>query len=73
MTIGEMLRGWLVEHGFDGLCNSEFECGCGLDDLFPCESCFDDCEPAYLVEAEPGAGVDLWFVTKKPTAVGEGE
>lgn len=42
---------WLTDHGYTGLCNPEPEdegCGCGLEDLFCCESCDPDhCFAAY--------------------------
>lgn len=37
LTIAEIVKDWLVAHGYDGLCNSEQECGCRLDNLMPCE------------------------------------
>ena len=44
MNVTEILKGWLSEHGYDGLCGDE--CGCGIDDLFPCEM-GALCIPAY--------------------------
>ena len=40
-----IVREYLEEHGYDGLCTEE--CGCGLEDLFPCDSPYGDCVPAY--------------------------
>lgn len=37
-TVVGMVREWLEQHGYDGLCNDE-PCGCGLEDLFPCAAC----------------------------------
>jgi len=34
-TVREIVRDWLVEHGYDGLYDSE--CGCGVCDLMPCD------------------------------------
>jgi len=36
MTVEDILKDWLKEHGFDGLCNPEERCDCGLDDFCPC-------------------------------------
>lgn len=48
MTIEDIIKQYLKDNGFDGLCNPDLECGCGLDDLMPCggEGVID-CEPAY--------------------------
>ena len=47
----KIIKSWLKEKGYDGLVNTELECGCGLDDLFPClDPDFGipiDCKPAY--------------------------
>lgn len=50
MNCKEMIEAWLKDHGYDGLCNPELECGCGLGDFpfMPCESCdLIECVPAY--------------------------
>lgn len=41
----------LKELGADGLCGED--CGCGLDDLFPCDNCQTalDCVPAKTIRA----------------------
>lgn len=50
-TIPRIIAEWLVEHKFDGLCNPENECGCTLDDLFPCApDARIDCQPGYARE-----------------------
>lgn len=46
MTVGEHLKEWLKENGYDGLCN-ETDCACSIDDLQPCDSGMMDCEPGY--------------------------
>jgi hypothetical protein len=50
MTVKGILMEYLKEHGFDGLLNTFMECGCGIEDLFPCECPSDKCEPAYKWE-----------------------
>jgi len=54
MTVGEIVKQWLEEHGCDGLCDPDAECGCGIDDLNPCGGLCDDCIPARRVEGEVG-------------------
>ena len=48
MNIKEIVEKYLKDNGYDGLCNSDFSCGCGLKDgLFPCNEPFSaDCVPA---------------------------
>lgn len=48
MTIKEIIRNYLKEHGYDGLVLVDCECGCPIDDLFVCENPHADCEPACL-------------------------
>ena len=38
---GEMVAEWLRANGYDGLCNPDAGCGCGLDDLMPCNQASD--------------------------------
>lgn len=38
---------YLRSRGYDGLCNPDTECGCGLDDFTPCGIEIGDCVPAY--------------------------
>ncbi|MEN6492609.1 MAG: hypothetical protein ABFC85_11530 [Rectinema sp.] len=46
MTPKEVIVKYLQGNGFDGLAGED--CGCGLDDLAPCESCNTfECSPAY--------------------------
>jgi hypothetical protein len=75
MTVREILRYWLTENGYDGLAGDD--CGCGITDLFVCESCPDDCVPAHqATDAEiVAAGEDpedvrghYWVAGKKGSA-----
>ena len=47
MKVLEMIAIQLRQLGADGLCNDE--CGCGLDDLAPCNDWIGDCVPATAV------------------------
>lgn len=81
MTIREIVRKWLEENGFDGLCGEE--CGCAIDDFAPCVNwdCVGilDCKPAYRIKCKGLAcenkcdgydeeGNNDCFTTKKPEA-----
>ena len=64
MTLRELTEEWLKEHGFDGLCNPDLECGCKLGDLMPCTDPWpEECEPGY-VGPPPDDWADEcdWFV-----------
>ncbi len=44
MTVREIVRAYLVEHGYDGLAGEE--CGCWLVDLMPCcDGAMPECVP----------------------------
>lgn len=65
MNVRDIVIEYLKKHGYDGLTNDE-ECGCGIDDLFPCEACPDRCEPAYRVLVPEGEDYGEWYSTEKP-------
>ena len=52
MNVKTIMGTWLREHGFDGLCNPDEQCGCLADDLAPC-----DCEN--VLECQPGHREDV--------------
>ena len=63
MTVREIIKKYLEDNGFDGLCNINVECGCRLDDLCPCqENCFL-CEPGY--DQGPSKGGDFFIYPGK--------
>ena len=45
-TVKEIIKEHLKAIGADGLCNTDGECGCGVDDFMPCYACCGDCVPA---------------------------
>ena len=51
-NIKEIIIEYLKKNNVDGLCNSTVECGCGIDNLFLCESSFGNCVPAKYRECE---------------------
>lgn len=81
MNIREIIKEYLLKNGFGGLFNNE-DCGCDIDDLFPCDNCPDECVPAYKVRCSPdacnnkeceGQGYDeeFCYTTEKPKEVKE--
>jgi len=66
-TVLDIIKSYLRDNGFDGLCEPDTECGCGLDDLAPCDGIIQDCIPAYRITLRDG---DWWFTADfdhKPT------
>ena len=37
MTVADMIRAALAGIGADGLCNCDESCGCGMEELSPCD------------------------------------
>lgn len=64
MDCKEIVIEWLKQHGADGLCEPDTECGCGLEDFAPCgDGPYPHCKPAkaatlgdgdYVGDAGPG-------------------
>lgn len=59
-NVGNTIKEWLARIGADGLCNSDAECGCGDDDLMPCDGFQPSCRPAVLrVATEAGESYEV--------------
>lgn len=58
MTIIDIVKKYLLENKYDGLCDCENECGCRLDDLAPCGEMSGRCEAGHLIECNCGEGCD---------------
>ena len=59
-TVREILQSYLAAHGYDGLYNPDVggdPCGCGIGELFPCESCPRDCMPGYRGKNDDGENI----------------
>ena len=64
-TVLSIITDHLRAIGADGLAN-EF-CGCGLDDLAPCQECCLSCVPAMAtIATEPGDEYDIGDVIYVP-------
>lgn len=55
MTCKEIILDYLKTNNYDGLCNPDIDCGCGIDDFYTEKliDCFiSDCQPAYKRECK---------------------
>jgi len=60
MTVGDIIKKYLDDNGFDGLVCSDGECGCLKDELAPCENVnLDSCEPGYKVNCSADCPPDV--------------
>lgn len=39
----QIVKDWLENNGYDGLCHPDYECGCQLNDLMPCGDPCSNC------------------------------
>ena len=60
----DIVKKYLKENGYDGLCHPDYECGCDIKDLAPCDSCFADCLVGHKKEDTTGE-YDYLIVPKK--------
>lgn len=60
MNCKEIIKKYLDDNGYDGLCHDE--CGCLKDDLYPCGECFDVCKPGHKITNEDGG----WVICEAP-------
>ncbi len=51
MNVDDIVKKYLVENGFDGLCY-ENECGCETHNLRPCDGLMGSCESGVKVSCE---------------------
>ena len=66
MTVLEIVKKYLEDNGYDGLCNTDFECGCSINNLEPCGAMRSDCQAAYVAESPDNPDYDyLYFPTKE--------
>jgi len=61
----EILKDWLKENEFDGLYSNDYECGCKIDDLIPCDMLRGNCVAGYLTTPDKMSGYDFAIGPKK--------
>jgi len=60
MDIDDIIEKYLIDNGFDGLCQVDCECACLLDDLFPCGDIYFSCRPGFKIDGcTCGEGCDF--------------
>ena len=69
MELRDIVKAWLQEHGYDGLCKSDLECGCHISNLMPCDEPSMECEAGYSVPVPPDSDAHFWIAPMKPQEV----
>ena len=73
--IRQIIKEYLEENGFKGLVNPNIPCGCGADDICPCNGddfCMDldNCKPARFLCHDPKCGDgedgDIFYCNRNP-------
>lgn len=49
VNVASIVKDFLIKNNFSGLCHTDVECGCCIDDLFPCMEYSNECQPGYKV------------------------
>ncbi len=69
-TIKDIIKTWLKDNGYDGLYDDE--CGCEIDDLFPCGEPNEHCEAGYKIKFNhPEHGPGEYLSSEWDVAVGK--
>ena len=61
-TVVNLVRYYLVLHGFDGLYSPDGECGCLVGDLAPCGDIGGECVAGYKRACPAYCGDPYWLV-----------
>ena len=71
MNAIEIVKQWLVEHGYDGLYNDDWDCACKSPNLAPAIFCegIGECLPGYLADPEEDSEFEFLIVPEKPEKV----
>lgn len=77
MTLIDIIQQHLKDNDFDGLYNSNLQCGCERDDLMPCGEPSAVCTPGYKRLCDPtaedcadhGVGPGAWHIQQEKPEV----
>jgi len=64
IPVKEIVRQYIIKHGYDGLYSDLLECGCSLDDLMPCDCNPYECCPGYKVR-DPSGEVEFLIASER--------
>lgn len=64
MELIDIVKTWLQDNGYDGLCDGD-DCGCPIDDLMPCGEPGMHCMAGYLKKAPPESEIDYFIFPGK--------
>jgi len=64
MDVTSIIREYLIKNGYDGLHNGA-ECGCDVNDLFPCDGMGADCNPGHKVIPPKDAEYEFYICENK--------
>ena len=53
MDVGDIIKKYLEENGFDGLYSPAGDCACENSDLFPCCESPTNCKPGHKLPCDP--------------------
>lgn len=74
MEIREIVKDWLEENGYTGLCDTYGECACTLDDLMFCDCPAITCKAGYITEEIGDDGEKGFRIQRsKPQTTEDGE
>jgi len=65
MKLPGIIKTWLEDNGYDGLCDPDNECGCHIDDFMPCGEPSIHCEAGHQEDAPKDSGVDYFIYPGK--------
>jgi len=66
ISVKEIVKQYLINHGYDGLYSDLLECGCSVDDLMPCSGNACGCRSGYKVD-DPSDQFEFLIVPEKDT------